>query len=223
MRWRVVVALVALVACKEPSKREDAPRAAPSPARLLRYQPAHALRYQLAVELTSPSALVPIDVSRTFAIEIAGDERHLRPQLRESVPLTEDDLAEATRAAVLIFPELPEEPVHVGDQWTVPLNLRVRDNEQQLRLSHVVRYAGELACPGQVGSCAQLVVEAPAQTASVRIENTTWLLVYSLSGTVALDVARGVVVDSRLDVTANVAKGAANVPVNAKLVAKPVD
>lgn len=230
--------LVALLACKgEPARRvrddarptESAQRSGEPQARLLRYRSSELPRYQLvATASTPPGSVVPLDLARTITLELAAiDERHLAVRILDDAELAGVVAPEITRtASALVFPELLAKEVAAGERWSVSRRITVPGSERPIELSHELTYVGEANCPGQASGtrrCAQLALAAPARNAIVRADGATWMIVYRGSGTIYLDVERGIAIESRLRVDGNVANGPMSVTVSATVVATPID
>jgi hypothetical protein len=222
MRSIVLVALVA--ACGDrtgTSTSEGSAVGSASSQRLLRYEPANMARYRVDVRIkTPPGAAIPIDIQRDVEIDVTGDERFLRARIAADDPLAAYDLGDAMDAVVLLFPELPKDPVPAMTMWNVARGIRVPGREQAVDIAHVVAYR-DIPCSSGNTTCVMLYVEADARNTSVRVDNTTWLVVYSFWGKTVLDPQRGIVERAELHVTANVANGPANVTVNATAIATP--
>ena len=211
------LALVALVSCKDARapRGDEAPAAA---ARLLRYQPANVSEYKVAVTGgTALGALVPFDVSRTLAVDVVPDgDRWFHVVVSDE---TDPNAAFPDTSALLLFPELPAEPIAPGRRWTV--THAVVAHGMRVDLSHEIVYKGDETCPSGARHCSQLALAAPARNLIVGGGSAAWIVTYGFTGTIAIDRERGIIDESRLRIIGSVAMPPANIPVDVTVVATP--
>jgi hypothetical protein len=123
--------------------------------------------------------------------------------------------------AMMLFPDLPEEPIQPGHTWKVVRRVPVGAGLGKAEITYDFRYDGDGACPSGAKACADLSFTAASKDVSVVTEGVTVKATYGFAGKVYLDTGRGIVDESRVRMDMDVKAQGQSLPMGGTFVIKP--
>jgi hypothetical protein len=99
---------------------------------------------------------------------------------------------------VLLFPDLPTQPVAPGYQWTIVRDWELANKMGKLHLTNHLEYLGDSACPSGAKECAQLKIDAASNDTDMTVNGTKFKVTTAFAGKIFFDTRRGAVDESRL-------------------------
>ncbi|HEU4612501.1 MAG TPA: hypothetical protein VFS15_10505 [Kofleriaceae bacterium] len=164
----------------------------------------------------------PFDVAAMvddpFATLVFDDDRRMTVRAIESHPFAALDMGDMLDGALVLFPELPDEPIAAGQHWMVTRSTPVGASGTRIDGTSRLTYAGDGACPSGTSRCA--LIELAATSNSAVVDAAT--VVYAFAGKLFFDVERGILDESHVRLDMNVARGPAALAVNATYVIRPI-
>ena len=101
--------------------------------------------------------------------------------------------------ALVLFPDLPAEPIEPGHTWTMVRTVSVGGSLGRTEVTYNFTYDGDSACPTTAtASCADLSFSASSTGIKIKKDGATFTARYGFAGKVYLDSARGAVDESRV-------------------------
>ncbi len=124
--------------------------------------------------------------------------------------------------AMVLFPDLPAEPIEPGHTWTVVRTVSVGGNLGRTEITYNFTYDGDGACPTSVAaSCADLSFSASSPGIAIDKDGATFTAKYGFAGKVFLDSARGTVDESRVHMDMDVQGSGFSLPMVGTFVIVP--
>jgi len=106
--------------------------------------------------------------------------------------------------ALVLFPDLPDQPVAPGYTWTLQRNVPLARGVARVDVTYDFEYVGDSACPSGTGTCAQIALTATMQDHEIEDRGVKSKLGYDFAGKVFFDLDRGRIDESRIRMDMNV-------------------
>ncbi|CAN5468616.1 hypothetical protein BH11MYX1_BH11MYX1_34330 [soil metagenome] len=124
--------------------------------------------------------------------------------------------------AMVLFPDLPAEPIEPGHTWKMVRTVSVGGSLGQTEVTYNFTYDGDGACPtSSTASCADLSFSASSPGITLSKEGATFTAKYGFAGKVYLDLARGTVDESRVHMDMDIKGEGLSLPMVGTFVIKP--
>jgi hypothetical protein len=123
--------------------------------------------------------------------------------------------------ALLLFPDLPKEPISVGHRWTIKRDTAVGTTGAKVPVTYSFTYAGDASCPSGATTCSVLDLTAEANDVKVSQNGIDLNASFGFAGKVYLDYAKGAVDESRVRMQIDVEAQGMKVPMTATFGVKP--
>jgi hypothetical protein len=123
--------------------------------------------------------------------------------------------------ALVLFPDLPTEPVAPGHTWTMVRNMPIGGGIGKFEVTYHFTYEGDGGCPSAAKSCAHLSFTASSKEATVESNGVSVTASYGFAGKVFLDLERGTIDESRVRMDMDVKAAGQSLPMGGTFVVKP--
>lgn len=124
--------------------------------------------------------------------------------------------------AMILFPDLPAEPIAPGHAWSIKRSVPVGSNLGRVDVTYNFVYAGDGGCPSAAKACAHFTFTAASNDVSMENQGVTVKASYGFAGKVFFDTARGVIDESRVRMDMDVKADGHSLPMGGTFVVRPV-
>ena len=124
-------------------------------------------------------------------------------------------------SALLLYPDLPTQPVAAGYKWTVKRRTPVGATGSHVDVTYDYEYSGDSACPSGAATCSLFTFSAASKDVAVQSEGVAMTASYGFAGKVFFDHDRGTVDESRVRMNLDAKAQGMNLPIAATFIVKP--
>ncbi len=145
----------------------------------------------------------PLDIAgmtdKPFTRAVFTDENRMELASIEDHPFnTLGGTGDMLDNALILFPDLPKEPIAPGHTWSVTRNTPVGSTSARVDIAYQFTYVGDGACPSGAPSCAHLTFTAASKQMDIESEGIRVKGSYGFAGKVFFDTALGTLDESRV-------------------------
>jgi hypothetical protein len=123
--------------------------------------------------------------------------------------------------ALVLFPDLPNQPVTAGHKWTLQRNVPLGQGAGRVDVTYHFEYVGDSACPSGAGTCAQITLTASSKEVETEQGGFKMTIGYGFAGKVFFDLDKGSIDESRVRMDMDVKVLDEDVSVGGLFIAKP--
>jgi hypothetical protein len=106
-------------------------------------------------------------------------------------------MREMLDSALVLFPDLPTQPISAGHKWSVTRNTPLGATQGRVDVTYGFEYVGDGACPSGAPSCSLFTFTAGSKDVEVTNEGVDMQVTYGFAGKVYFDNERNIVDESR--------------------------
>lgn len=123
-------------------------------------------------------------------------------------------------SALLLYPDLPKQPVAAGYKWTVTRRTPVGATGSHVDVTYDYEYSGDSACPSGAATCSLFTFSAASKDVAVQSEGVAMTASYGFAGKVFFDHERGTVDESRVRMNLDAKAQGMALPIAATFIVK---
>lgn len=123
--------------------------------------------------------------------------------------------------ALVLFPDLPAQPVTPGYQWTTRRNVSLSQGAGRVDVTYHFEYIGDSRCPSGATSCAQITLTAASKDGETRSKGRSFKVRYGFAGKVFFDLDKGSIDESRFRMDMDVESGSQSMAAAGVFTVKP--
>lgn len=124
--------------------------------------------------------------------------------------------------AMMLFPDLPSEPVKPGSKWTMTRMYAPGSGIGKFPVTFEFEYVGDSACPSGAKACAQLQFTASSSNVDMSSGGMTGKVSFGFAGKVFFDTARGAIDESRVRLDMDIKADGHSLPMGGNMAIKTV-